>query len=96
MKKLFLVTAIVALAACDFTPQPDPLAHLPAQARADIRQADNKPIKISEVEGVKLWKVKDSTPGGSSWVYFTSRGDTFEQHKRGKATVHQGVPGVPE
>jgi hypothetical protein len=32
----------------------------------------NKPIRIAEADGVTLWKVKDSTPHGRSWLYFTT------------------------
>ncbi len=32
----------------------------------------NKPIKLAETEGVTLWKVRDSTPGGRVWIYYTT------------------------
>ena len=32
----------------------------------------NSPYKISETNGVSLWKVRDSTPGGADHVYFTT------------------------
>ncbi len=30
------------------------------------------PLKITEKDGVTVWKVEDKTPGGKGYVYFTS------------------------
>ena len=37
-----------------------------------VSQEDIKPTKIAEVDGVTLWKVRDRTPGGRPYVYFTT------------------------
>lgn len=38
------------------------------------RQSEQRPIRLAEVDGVKVWKVRDATPGGRAYVYFvTSR-----------------------
>ena len=42
------------------------------QADRAEQLANHKPFKIAEVDGVTVWKVRDSTVGGYSWIYFTS------------------------
>lgn len=37
----------------------------------EIRQAMQVPILVCEKDGVRVYKVADSTEGGSSYVYFT-------------------------
>jgi hypothetical protein len=37
---------------------------------------ENKPFMIAEVDGVRLYKVRDDTSGGAQYVYFTTRGST--------------------
>lgn len=32
----------------------------------------NKPIKISESGGITIWKVRDSTPGGKTCIYYST------------------------
>lgn len=32
----------------------------------------NKPIKIPESGGITIWKVKDSTPGGKTCIYYST------------------------
>lgn len=55
-------------------------------------QVNETPIKIGGIEGVKVWKLRDHTRGGASYVYFTSRGDTYEEHTEGKTTVRVFTP----
>ncbi len=35
------------------------------------RVAD-RPVLVTEHDGVRLWKVRDLTHGGSAWIYFAS------------------------
>ncbi len=42
-------------------------------------QLENKPIKISEHEGVIVWKVRDTSPGGVGYVYYTTSKDKESQ-----------------
>jgi hypothetical protein len=86
MKKFFIFLPLMALAACD-EPKPSDGAK---------NMIDHTPVLIAHIDGVKLWKVADGTNGGSQYVYFTSRGDTFEEHSCGKnCRERQSVPGVP-
>ena len=36
----------------------------------------NKPVLLVEIDGVRLYKMRDDTRGGATYVYFTTRGDT--------------------
>ena len=59
------------------------------------QQQLNQPFVIAEVDGVKLYKVKDDTPGGAGWVYFTTRGDVSWQRSCGKnCTERMQIPGA--
>lgn len=56
----------------------------------------NEPVAIAHADGVTLWKVKDSTPGGALYVYFATSGDVVWEQKAGKTTQRYQVPGVTQ
>lgn len=35
-------------------------------------ERENKPIKVSESDGVTVWRIRDDTPGGSRFIYYTT------------------------
>ena len=59
MRKLWSVLFLVAVCGCNQISETEQLS-------------TNKPTKLAESDGVTLWKVRDSTPGGKQWVYYTT------------------------
>lgn len=45
-----------------------------SKVREELEQTQKEevPILICEKDGVRLWKVRDNTPGGPGYVYFTA------------------------
>ena len=84
---LLSVLPLLALAACD----PKPVS----EQDAKINRASAVPVVIAEADGVRLWKVQDTTLGGARYVYFTSRGDTFSEQSCGKGCTEQTLVPAP-
>jgi hypothetical protein len=60
-RMIFLAALVLFLAGCD-------------GRNKEQMESDQKaltPILICEKDGVRLYKVKDATPGGPGWVYFS-------------------------
>lgn len=87
MKKLILLSCLaLAFAGCGPTK---------SKEQVEIDQAKNEPILICERDGVKVYKIKDDTPGGTHYVYFTvPAGDTFWKSKEGKSETQRQTVGV--
>lgn len=48
------------------------------------KQAEQPVLKIATApDGTVLWKVRDTTTGGTSYVYFSSGGTTVKEGKSG-------------
>lgn len=58
-----------------------------ADAQVQANQLKNVPIKIAESNGVIVWKVRDETAGGRSFVYYTTPSE------RGVAEINSQVLG---
>ena len=85
---LLSVLPLLTLAACD----PPPVS----EHDAKVNRASAIPAMIAEADGVRLWKVQDTTRGGAQYVYFTSRGDAFSERSCGKnCTERTLVPASP-
>ncbi|WP_376960073.1 hypothetical protein ABNQ39_20395 [Azospirillum sp. A26] len=87
-KPAIAVAMTLALVACEQRTVAEQAAK---EKKDEAYQSEQKPRMISEHDGVRVWKVKDTTPGGSSYVYFTTRGDTFEQHGCGKGCIQRNL-----
>ena len=59
MEKAVCVLLLVVLCGCNQMSEAEQLS-------------TNKPIRVAESDSVVLWKIKDSTPGGKQWVYYTT------------------------
>lgn len=69
---------VLLLAACD----DDGRAYREAALRE--QQKDQIPSLITTHGDLQVWKIKDMTPGGSNYVYYTTRGDTFSDQGKGR------------
>ena len=60
---LATVTLAVAISGCDETEQ---------RRQEQDRQSSERPVRIAEVDGIRVWKIRDTTPGGREFVYFVT------------------------
>lgn len=76
MKKLAVVLTL-ALSACN-PPSPQQTDYV-----------EGKPTLVVEHDGVRVWKVKDDSYGGASYVYFTTLGEAAYSVSCGKNCTRQ-------
>lgn len=89
MRKLIpLALVALTLGACE------PSTPEQRQTEALRVQTGEQPVAIASAGGVTLFKVRDNTAGGPSYVYFTAPcGDVNWRQQRDKTSVHVAVPG---